>query len=482
MATGNIGKIKASRVNGVPNVESYLGEKGVLFFNFANGVIRLSDGVTPGGVPIAYNIASNVTIGGIKAGPGANVASDGTLTIDTSGLPLSIGNLEIANTTISTLQSDVNLNLVTNGMGDINLVGNVHIHATQDPDDPQPLFSFSSSNVFTANGNVVANGNLITNGNTTLNGSTVVNGALTNNGPTYNYGLQYQTGDLYVTGNTIFTVSLTAANRGAVEITGNAQSSYQTPNNTGVMLHVTGADDGNSPSRIYNDGVGQYALYTGRRFNGTISSPTQVLANQDLVRYGVSGYTSSGWPALGTGRLSFVASENYTLTAQGSRAEFWLVANTSNVVQRVVTIDPGIGVVSNIGIVAAGNLTANGITVTSNASITGFMSGKYVRTVRNAGTIADGGTLTIDFSSDAVVYCTWGNGLNIAYSNYMAGRVVKVMCTKSTGTGTDTLNLDGVTPAQVSTGTTTVNATADTTTFIELTCVNGTLGGVYVKL
>ena len=82
-----------SRNGAVSNAATYIGHAGRLFYDSDNGVIKLSDGATPGGVFIPYNIATETTIGGIKAGAGANVASDGTLTIDTSGLPLSIGNL-----------------------------------------------------------------------------------------------------------------------------------------------------------------------------------------------------------------------------------------------------------------------------------------------------------------------------------------------------------------------------------------------------
>ena len=83
-----IGKIKASRVNTV-DATTYVGEEGILFYNFANGVIRLSDGITSGGVPVPYTIASNTVVGGIKAGPGVVISNTGELFIDTANLALS---------------------------------------------------------------------------------------------------------------------------------------------------------------------------------------------------------------------------------------------------------------------------------------------------------------------------------------------------------------------------------------------------------
>lgn len=573
MATGNIGKIKASRVNNVPNVSAYIGEKGILFYNYANGVIRMSDGITPGGVPIPYTVASVDTIGGIKAGPGANVATDGTLTIDTSGLPLSIGNLSFANTTISTQDPNTNLNLVTNGESDINIVGNLHIHPTsQGPDAPNPLFSFTDANVFTANGNVVTNGNLITNGdsifigntsfignvtelgnvrmignvtvigpmvnngasifngaieitgestisgNTALIGNTLVTGTTTVTGNTYVTGNTFVTGtarltgDTYVTGNTTVTGSTTVTgnitvtgnsiqtgtakyivssdsmNAGAVEITGNTQGREQPPVVPGVMLHITGQDNGTTPGRVYVDSNRQYSIIVGRRFNGTIESPTQATAGDEVFRLAGTGYPTGGWPAVGLAQIRFIADENQTQTNRGGHLDFLTVPIGSNVMTQAMSISATTGVsiagnlTANANITVGGNITANGATINGNASISGFMSGKYVRTARNAGVIADGGTLTIDFSTDAIVYCTWANGMSLAYQNYTAGRVVKVMCTKAAGSGTDSISLDGITAAQTSSGSTSITAAADTTTFIELTCVGTGIGNVFAKL
>jgi len=139
---------------------TYVGQLDRLWYNPTTNSIFVSDGVTPGGAPVALatnaNIVANIVtvntvtsttgnitvtgnliisgnispatetkIGGIKAGPGANVSNDGTLTIDTAGLPLSFGDFT-ANLNILTLvNEDQNMILATNGNAEVQLVGNM---------------------------------------------------------------------------------------------------------------------------------------------------------------------------------------------------------------------------------------------------------------------------------------------------------------------------------------------------------------------
>lgn len=458
MATGNIGKIKASRVNNVPNVESYLGEKGILFYNYANGVIRMSDGITPGGVPVPYTVASASTVGGIKAGPGANISADGTLTIDTGGLPLSIGNIEIANTTISTLNPNTNLNLVTNGASDINIVGNLHVHTTaQGADYPTPILAADNDGNVTTNGNLITNGNtylvgattfigpqttvgysrfvgnIVANGFTTFNGATLFNGDVTEvgnitiTGTAVNNGRSVFNGDLTITGNTTVTgnstqtgrstyiVSTDSMNAGAVEITGNLQGLYQPPVVPGVMLHVTGQDNGTTPGRVYIDSNRQYSILVGRRFDGSIASPTQVLAGEEVFRLAGTGYPTGGWPVTGLAQIRFIADENQTQTNRGGHLDFLTVPTGSNVMTQVMSVSASSGV-TVVGNLTAGNVIANtfgSLNVTGNikynavnATGSGFnktggsvtANGQTGQVTSNADSLAKGaaGTFTIN--------------------------------------------------------------------------------------
>jgi hypothetical protein len=461
-----IGKIKASRVNRV-DADTYVGEDGILFYNFANGVIRLSDGTTPGGVPIPYTVASNTTIGGIKAGPGANVSTDGTLTIDTAGLPLSIGNLDFIDTTISTLNPNVNLNLETNGTGNINLIGAVNFYKPDGPiDSRRPFFQAKSD------------------------------------------------------GQLVILVPVEDPLTGGIEVIGSASGNIITPGQPGTMLHLTG--NPNVATRFYIDGNGEYAAIVGRRWNGNVALPTQVLAGQDVLRFNATAATNLNGGNVGNvamAQMRFTALENQTATAQGSSITFTVTPIGSAASARVdvanVTVANGVtatkftttGNVSAGNIIVSGSILGNSVTTTAtigtgnittlnvsgaaavtgnitagNLSVTGTVSGYYTHSLRNAGTIADGGTVTLDFTTDDIVVCVWNNGLNVAYSNFIPGRSVRLIAQKGDGSGTDTLNLDGISANHTSTGATTISAAAGQSYILEFYSTNTSVAGLYVKI
>lgn len=536
----SIKKFRASRVNNT-TVSSYVGQPGDIFYDEVSGKLKISDGHTVGGHYIDVVVATPTQLGGIKAGPGANVSVDGTLTIDTTGIPLSIGDLYIAQANISAVNANENLNLLTNGTGDINIVGNLHVHTTaQGPDYPIPILAALNDGNVIVNGNLVTNGtsyfygnvteignlkitgnsintgtsifngfttfvgdtihtgnieitgivvnnglsifngnltiageaNLIGNtsvtgntlvtgnttvtgtttvtgnttvtgsafltGNTTVTGNTLVTGTttvagntlvtgnttVTGNtsvvGTTYLTGNSYVTGtatitgNSYITGNTFvqgpttvtgnitvtgnsvqtglstFVVSQQNSTIGAVEITGDTNGLSQTPITTGVMLHVTG--QASTPSRVYNDAMNNYALYVGRRFNGTMASPTAVLANDDISRFVGGVYTSAGWANIGPSRISFVSSENQTGTNQGGRIELWTTANSAGPayanIQRIATVDAAVGVQAT-QFTTAGNVTAGNVNATLHGNVVGVATG-----LATAGTTAAGTFLT----------------------------------------------------------------------------------------
>lgn len=613
----SIRKFRAARVTTV-TANQYVGQPGDMFYDEVNGQFRVSDGHTAGGHFVNPPVATTAQLGGVKAGPGANVSVDGTLTINTSGLPLGIGDLSINQANISTVNPNENLNLVSNGTGAVNLVGNLHVHTTSqnwfnDGVMTNPVLAATNDGNLTVNGNLITNGgtylygsttfvgptvhtgNLITNGNLVTNGSVYVNGAefnvgnltisgnlisvgpayyvgkqtttgdstfignitangnatingeLINNGPTINNGLFTQNGNLNINGNTVITVSLSSTNQGGLEITGNAQGLYQTPVNMGVVLQTTGPDTGTAVARNYFDSIGNYALVAGRRYNGTIANPSQVLANQDIVRYAGTGYTSSGWPTIGPARMVITASENLTATNQGGRIEFWATANgtvASTSVMRVATVDPAIGLTSDLGLAIVGNITAGNIALTGNVAASwlnagGFAIGanaivsSYTNTdiaigqltatanininrtlviakdtyangninVGSSHTITtprvilnDGGVrqltgntaVTLDFSTDSMVSLTNPTGtVTITLANYTAGAIIRFIYSSVTARN---INMGVAGAVNSTTGGTTLTGTGGGAQFggtqsVVLTyyCVGGTAATTYVS-
>jgi hypothetical protein len=84
-----IQKIKGGRVNNVI-ADDHIGDKGSLFYNEDLGDLRLSDGITKGGIPLTFNSsgvlrlapATSNTIGGIIVGDGLKIDSDGVVCVD----------------------------------------------------------------------------------------------------------------------------------------------------------------------------------------------------------------------------------------------------------------------------------------------------------------------------------------------------------------------------------------------------------------
>ena len=219
-----------------------------MFYNEQTGNLRISDGVTPGGNPIAL---------------GSN----------------RIGDIEFNGTTMSSTGTNQDVTIASNGTSNVYVVGNF---ITESPSGDVLIESLS---------------------NKTIN----------------------------------FYVPVVSSLDSGIDIIGNANHSVQLPQNTGVMLHVTGQP--NDSSRIYNDGQSGYAAYIGRRYNGTSGAPTQVLNGNIISRVGATPYTDAGWPALSTARVDFVASQDQTGTNQGSNIQFWTTAINSNSVSCSLTID-----------------------------------------------------------------------------------------------------------------------------------------------
>lgn len=335
MATGNIGKIKASRVNNVPDVEAYTGEKGILFYNYANGVIRMSDGITPGGIPIPYNIASNTTIGGIKAGPGVVISNDGELYIDSANLSLSFGNFTANNNILTIVNSGQDMILQTQGNAEIQLIGNIGFYKTDGIPPTQANRYFSALE----------------------------------------------------DGQVRFTVPTVDQLIGAVEIVGSTTGNIFPVVNSGVMLHVTGQKS--LPSRIYNDGNDEFAAFVGRRFNGNLAVPTPVLSGQDIMRISATGYNGNTIPATASSRITFRAAENFTTGTFGGnlvlsvvptgtttlKDKAWVTGSglevDGNIAGGNLLLSTG-GLISSSGLISTtANVSAGNISTTGQAIITG---------------------------------------------------------------------------------------------------------------
>jgi hypothetical protein len=431
-----------SRNNGA-NVSTYVGQAGRLFYDGGTGVLKISDGVTPGGSNIQLPVATTTLLGGIKAGAGANVAADGTLTIDTSGLPLSIGNLQIDDTTIKTLQPNDDLYLVSNGTGNVNLIGEVHFYKPNGfPPVGEPFFRAKND------------------------------------------------------GQLRILVPAEDPIEGGVEIIGSASGNYIAPGTSGTMMQLTG--NPGIPARIYLDGNAEYASFVARRYNGNVAVPTQVLANQDVFRINGTAATTSGVGNVALAQIRMTALENQTPTAQGSSITFTVTPIGSSAANRVdvanVTVANGVSATKFTGPLT-GNITSTLATITTanigNINVGASGTVTTPRVIINDGgirTVSGGTAATIDFSTDSMVLWYHPSGTaTVTLANYRAGAVVRLHI--NVGATSRDIAYGVAAVSNSSTGATGYNGSgagsddiSDTAMQLVYTCYDGTAANTYVAV
>jgi hypothetical protein len=365
-----------SRNNAASTPSNYIGHTGRLFYDSATGEIRISDGATPGGTPIPIALASETVAGAIKLGPGVTLNSDGQIIIDSTGLDFSFGDFEAITgeytdeTTYALLSSanvDEDIVIASNGTGDIKIVGGFEVYATDGSitgslEDAEPFFRILDD------------------------------------------------------GQVRILVPLADTLEGGMEIIGSQLGTSLAPGIAGTMLHLTGNAGLNT--RVYHDTLGEYSSYVFRRYNGSVATPTAVLANQDIGRLNWTAATSSGMGNVSLAQIRVTALENQTATAQGSKITF--------------TVTP-IGSAASSRVDVATITTADGVSATKFTTAGVVTARNYHGQARDAGTLGAAGTLTIDFATDHNVLVNLTTTGVIAFSNITAGKTVTVLVKNATG-------------------------------------------------
>lgn len=367
-----------SRNNAASNPANYIGHKGRLFYNDADGLFRLSDGVTPGGKVVAnlalastgttapinpfegelwynpttkelwayhngsfrgtINPATTSTLGGIKAGPGVVIANDGSLSLDSTGIPFNFGDFYAFTNPgpsdgacLSSINLNQDVNIVSNGTGSVNVVGVFNVHTT----DSDVEGALSAPPVFQvdASGDVRA---------TTLN---------INN-----------TNDLGLMAPLNVSINEQGLTKTPAIVTGSVAQFTGRDNRTAlIVLDTYGIDATN------NITGGELTFRTGR---GSNSTTTSVLAGDRLGVVTAAGWASNGYGGLGVGGLRIVAAENFTPTARGSKLELFVVTTGTTATTTVATVDQT-GIVMGNGKSLKGTAT----TATNLAAATGILTG-----------------------------------------------------------------------------------------------------------
>ena len=516
-----------SRNNAASTPSNYIGHVGRLFYNSTERVLRISDGSTAGGEvfngivtvanteptenfpgqiwlnPQTYDlsvyhngnfiptidVATETKLGGIKLGPGVIVNGQGQIIIDSTGLDFSFG--DIASTTgtysdesdyavLQTINTNEDMVLASNGTGGIHIVGEFRINKT----NTSTTHALEATPVF----------------------------------------------EVKADGQVKILVPAQDASTGSVSIIGSTTGEFISPVNTGVMLHVTGnlANPG-IPSRIYNDSQNAFGAWVTRRFNGTVSSPTAVLANEEIMRLSGTAHNGTIIPGTANQRIVYKALGNQTLTNQGGSIEFWTTPLNTTTLAKIATVD-SVGITLESGKVLTGNVTGTVTTATyaqsfntstlvstavsavsattagtvttaaqpaitsvgtlTNLSIAAGGTITTPRVVINDGgirTVSGGTTCTIDFATDSIILWTAPSGTAvITLSNYTAGARVRLIIALTTSrditygissaalssTGADNWNGAGGGAVDIS----------NTAVHLDYTCITTASSGCYVAV
>jgi len=326
-------KLRAGRVAG-QNAELWVGQVGTIFYNETTGELRIADGQTPGGFPIPITLATETTAGTIKLGPGVILNSQGQVIIDPTGLDFAFGDFEARVDTypethpkegntyalLSSINSDQDIVVASNGQGSIKLIGDFEVYAP--------------------------------------------------NGDINNVLLEEPFFKVQRDGQVKIRVPSTDPVRGAVEITGTTSGLSVAPAVTGVMLHITG--NNNEFATVYTDGVNNFSNYIGRRYNGTATAPTQVKAGNVVCRFSGTGYGTSAFPSGAAASMSIVALEDYTDSQQGTKIEFLTAPIGSLTRELVATVSVADGVSATK---FTGPLVGTASTATSLAAAANILAG-----------------------------------------------------------------------------------------------------------
>ena len=357
------------------NANTYVGNQDRLWYNIDTNAIYASDGSTPGGVPITLGdgvdiVANSISVnyvssddstliqflsepefregatvnnllevngniifsgnisaaavdkvGGIKPGPGVNISNTGLLTLSSANIPFSFGNFTANNNILTIVNNDEDMVLATQGSAEVQLVGNVGFYKTNGlpPDVSNRFFEA------TDDGQIK-----------------------------------------------IFVPDPDETIEGGVEIVGTTSGNIQAPGIEGTLLHITGSED--YPARIYIDGNDNYVSLVARRWNGTVDTPTQVLAGEAVLRMNTTAATDAGVGNVAMAQMRVVALENQTTTAQGSEFQFLATAIGTDAANRVEVANINVANgVSATKFTTAGNITAGNLLTNSIVSSTGNM-------------------------------------------------------------------------------------------------------------
>ena len=265
--------------------------------------------------------------------------------------------------------------------------------------------AFAKANAALANTTGTFSGDLTITGNTSAQSVNTANLQVV--GTTNISGTLDVTGVVSMNAQLILTNTSFSATEAVFRIT--AAGSSQPVTQNGTLMQLT--SKANTPARVLIDSFGisntAYPIIAGRNARGTVDTPTATQNNDILLRIAGNSYGTTGYAPFGDARIDFVASENHSDTARGSRIRFWNTPNGSTVVNEIASFNA------------------------DSVYFTGTVSPEkgFIYTPRLP--VGNQTAITIDYATDSIIKANLVADLTISHTNYVAGKVVEVWLTNN---------------------------------------------------
>ena len=415
--------------------------------------------IMAGGTPT--DPGGNLSIGTLTAGKDINIFQGGTdaanvvatfgystgLKLSKKPLTFSDGTTQNTAVTYTSIDSRITANAAS-----ANVVINSRITSNITTANTFTQAAFDKANNALANTSGIFAGNLTITGNTQAASLNTANLSVV--------GTANVSGTLNVVGTVSMNATLVMSNVNfnATEsaVTISASQTVAAPANDGYMLHISGKDG--IPSRIVSDsyGTGAYSVYTSRTARGNVAVPTAVQTGDIIGRFSANGYGTTKFQQFGTGRIDFIASENYTDANTGSQIKFWNCAVGSNTLVNILTLN--------------GN----------SAEFTGFVNPQkgFVYTPRlPAGNQT---TITIDYANDSIIKANLVADLTVSHSNFTTGKVVELWLLNSGGTNRTVTH--GISALNSTTNSTTFTIPSTSSAYLRFFSIDGDLANTFVSV
>jgi hypothetical protein len=357
-------------------VETYIGTAGTLFWDEEDGELRLSDGVTPGGVAIAVR-ANLITAQSLLPETDNNEDYDlGSPTrrwhhlfIGDGGIKFNGDAYPVAQTVpyipgaqvddiIPALDNDIDLGATDKRFANIYL-GYEGLYLADTTTDANINITVDDGTLYIDGAQNLALGNLVIEDTTLKSKTTDLDISI---------GEINDTGFFYIrrkaqVDNTSFS---STESMFSVNASGGPEPVTIFPD---TLIQTTGRPNKNSrvTQRAYGStgtvgGDNSYAVWASYAARGNIASPAALKANDILMRLSANGYGATTFGSGGGARIEVVAKENFTDTAKGTKINFWTVPTGQVASQTVASID-------STGVVTTGLKFSGDETVQTTAGI-----------------------------------------------------------------------------------------------------------------